>query len=106
VDRYGYVAVAGPDLVGPVLVLVPGQLEPRAVAGEAHEDVDRLVADGDPPDLLEAELLVEVNRAIDLLDAVAGVDQLAHGPGGYARGAARARVQISGSDPDAKLARV
>src|SRR4051812_29499147 len=78
VDRDRDVAVAGADLIGAVLVLVPGQLEPRAVARESHEDVDRLVADREPGELLEAELLVEADRAIDVRDAVAGVDQLAH----------------------------
>src|SRR4051794_24028823 len=52
VDRDRDVAVAGADLIGPVLVLVPSQLEPRAVARKAHEDVDRLVANGEPGELL------------------------------------------------------
>src|SRR4051812_15550332 len=51
------VVVAGAEVVG-VDAVVVGQLEPPAVAGEAHEDVDRLVADGEAADLLEAELLV------------------------------------------------
>src|SRR4051794_212373 len=78
VDRERDVAVSGADLVRPLLVLVPGQLEPRAVAGEAHEDVDGLVANRHPGQLLEAELLVELDAAIDLEDAVTGVDELAH----------------------------
>ena len=36
-----------------------GQLEPRPVSGQAHEDVRRVVADRHPPQDLEAELLVE-----------------------------------------------
>src|SRR4051812_36381953 len=78
VDRERDVPVAGADLVRALLVLVPGQLEPRAVAGEAHEDVDGLVADRHPGQLLEAELLVELDAAVDLEDAVTGVDELAH----------------------------
>ena len=45
------VPVAGADLVGLVTTEVVGQLEPRlgAVIGEAHEHVDRFVADRRPP---------------------------------------------------------
>ena len=46
--------------------------------GEVHEDVDRLVADREAADLLEAERLVERDRAVDVGDAVAGVDQVRH----------------------------
>jgi L-alanine-DL-glutamate epimerase-like enolase superfamily enzyme len=72
-------AVAGADLVGLVAADVVGQLEPRPVAGQAHEDVDRLLADRDPADLLEAEPLVEGDRAVEVSDPVAGVDQFGHG---------------------------
>src|SRR3954454_252498 len=81
VDRERDVPVAGPDVVGLVLVPVPGELEPRPVAGQAHEDVDRLVADRNPPHLLESELLVEAHRPVDLDDPVARVDQLGHARG-------------------------
>ena len=47
-------------------------LSPR----QPHEHVDRLVADRHAPPLLEAERRVERDRAVDLADAVAGVDQL------------------------------
>ena len=73
------VVVAGAQLVR-VDAEVVGQLQARAVAGEAHEDVDRLVADRHPADLLESEGLVEGDRPVDVADAVAGVDQLGHGP--------------------------
>jgi hypothetical protein len=52
---------------------------PVAVAGLVHEDVDRLVFDRDASDLLEAERFVEGDRAVDVGDAVAGVDEW-HGP--------------------------
>src|SRR5215218_7109442 len=42
--------------------VVVGQLEPVAVSGETHEDVDRLVAERLAPALLEAERLVEGDR--------------------------------------------
>ena len=79
VDGQGDVAVARADVVRAVLVFVPGQLQAVAVAGQAHEDVDRLVADRQPPAFLEAQLLVERDRPVDVRDPVAGVDQLAHG---------------------------
>src|SRR3954452_19385286 len=78
VDRERDVVVARAELVG-VHAVVVGELEPVAVAREAHEDVDRLLADRHPPPLLEAEGLVERDGAIDVADAVAGVEQL-HGP--------------------------
>ena len=56
--------------------MVVGQLEPVAVAREAHEDVDRLFANRHPPALFEAERLVEGDGAVDLTDPVAGVDEL------------------------------
>src|SRR5437868_13211616 len=70
------VAVARPEVVA-VDAEVVGQLEARpvAVARLVHEHVDRLVADRDPSDLLEAERLVERDRAVDVGDAVAGVDE-------------------------------
>ncbi len=76
-DRERDVVVAGAEVVLGHAEVV-GQLEPVAVAGEPHEDVDRLVADGHPPALLEAERLVEGDRAVDVADPVAGVDEL-HG---------------------------
>src|SRR3954453_8106583 len=78
VDGERDVVVARAELVV-VDAVVVGQLEPVAVARNAHEHVDRLVADRHPPPLLEAERLVEGDRAVDVADAVAGVDQL-HGP--------------------------
>ena len=78
-DRDRDVAVAGPDLVGIGDIVVVRELEPGAVAGQAHEDVGRLVADRHPVEDLEAELLVEVDRCLRVEDAVTGVDQLGHG---------------------------
>src|SRR5215213_8189546 len=46
------------------------------VTRKAHEDVDRLVADRQPATFLEAERLVESDRAVDFRDAVARVDEL------------------------------
>ena len=57
-DRERDVVVARAELVGLDAVVV-GQLEAVAVAGQAHEDVDRLVADRHAAALLEAERLVE-----------------------------------------------
>src|ERR671922_2821597 len=64
IGRDRNVAVAGADLVRLVTSEVVGQLEPRPVARQSHEDVDRLVADRDSAELLEAELLVELDRAV------------------------------------------
>src|SRR3954454_20864820 len=75
VDGQRDVVVARAELVV-VDAVVVGQLEPVAVARETHEHVRRLVADRHPPPLLEAERLVEGDGAVDLADAVAGVDQL------------------------------
>ena len=75
VDEQGDVVVAGAELVG-VDARVPGQLEPVAVARHAHEHVDRAVRQVHPPPLLEAELLVEVDGAVDVADPVAGVEEL------------------------------
>src|SRR6185437_883002 len=68
---------------GAVVVLgdavVVGQLQAGDLfAGQAHEDVDRLLADRHPPHLLEAEILVEGDRAVDLADPVAGVQEGRH----------------------------
>src|SRR3954451_15133706 len=71
------VVVAGAELVG-LDAVVEGQLQAVLVAGQAHEDVDRLVADRHAPALLEAEGLVEGDRAVDVADAVAGVDERGH----------------------------
>ena len=60
--------------------MVVGQLEARVLAGQRHEDVDRLVADRHPPHLLEAELLVEGDRAVDVADPVAGVEEAGQRP--------------------------
>src|SRR5204863_9037147 len=70
------VSVARPQVVA-VDAEVVGQLEARhvAVAGLVHEHVDRLVADRDPPHLLEAERLIEGDRAVDVGYAVTGVDE-------------------------------
>ena len=75
VDGQRDVVVARAELVG-VDAVVVGQLEPVAVAGQAHEDVDRLFADRHPAALLEAERLVEGDGAVDVADPVAGVDEL------------------------------
>ena len=85
VDGECDVAVARADVVWLGLAVVEGELEAVAVAGEAHEDVGGLVADGDAAALLEAELLVELNRAVDVGDPVAGVDEF----GGHAGQATR-----------------
>src|SRR3954465_2967217 len=69
------VVVAGAVLVA-VDAVVVGQLEARVVAGQAHEDVDRLVADRQSRALLEAERLVEAHRPVDVADAVARVQEL------------------------------
>src|SRR3954470_4459609 len=76
-DRDRDVVVARAELVG-VDAVVVGQLQARPVAVEAHEDVDRLIADREASDLLHAEGLVERNRAVDVPDPVTGVDQLTH----------------------------
>ena len=73
-DRDVVVAVA--DVVG-VDAVVVGELEAVGVAWQAHEDVDRLVADRLAAALLEPERLVEGDRAVDVADAVTGVDQFA-----------------------------
>ena len=78
VDAEGDVVVAGAVVVLGDAVVV-GQLQARVLAGHRHEDVDRLVADRHPPHLLEAELLVEIDRAIDVADPVAGVEKGGHG---------------------------
>src|SRR5215216_7988071 len=77
-DRDRDVVVTGSELVG-VDAVVVGQLEPVAVARQAHEHVDRLVADRHPAALLEPERLVERDAAVDVADAVAGMDEF-HGP--------------------------
>src|SRR5439155_6287616 len=77
VDRESDVPVPRSELVG-VDPEVVRQFEPILVAGQAHEDVDRLVADRQPPALLEAERGVERDRTVDIADAVAGVDQVGH----------------------------
>src|SRR5688572_17740117 len=58
VDQDRDVVVARAEVVGVDSVVV-GQLEHGVLAGEAHEDVDRLVADVHAAPLLEPELLVE-----------------------------------------------
>src|SRR6185295_16317665 len=71
------VAVGGAELVR-VDAEVVGELEPVAVSGQAHEDVDRLVADRQLAPLLEAERLIESDRAVAIGDPVARVDELGH----------------------------
>src|SRR5262249_33707845 len=65
------VAVAGADLVG-VHAEVVGELQARrvTVARLIHEHVDRLVADWDAARLLEAQGLVEGDRAVDVGDSI------------------------------------
>ena len=77
VDGERDVVVAGAVLVLGDAVVV-GQLEDRVLAGQVHEDVDRLVADRHPPGHFEAELFVELDRAIDLADPVTGVEEAGH----------------------------
>ena len=69
------VAVAGAQLVG-VDAEVVGELQAVVVPWQAHENVDRLVANRKLPALLEPERLVEGDRADGVGDSVAGVDQL------------------------------
>ena len=57
--------VAGADLVGLLLVVVEGQLEPGPVAFMAHVDVHRLVSDRQAMVLQQTELLVEVDRLVE-----------------------------------------
>src|SRR5215218_9961871 len=71
--RESDVVVAGAELIR-VDAVVVGQLEHRVLSGQPHEHVDRLVADRHPRPLLESELLVERDRAVDVADAVAGVE--------------------------------
>src|SRR3954447_24472171 len=82
VDEQGDVVVAAAVLVAGDAVVV-GELEARVFAGQGHEDVDRLLADRHPPHLFEAELLVEGDRAVDLADPVAGVEERGHRWRGY-----------------------
>src|SRR5207237_1821993 len=96
VDRDRDVTVAGPELVrgdGEVV----GQLEPVAVPGETHEDVDRLVPNRKPPALLEPERLVERHRPVDVGDAVAGVDQLHRSRRTYSARSSRSRPYMTPS---------
>src|ERR1044072_9215024 len=58
-----------------VHAVVVSQLEPVAVAGQAHEHVDRLFADRHPAALLESERLIEGDGAVDLTDPVTGMDE-------------------------------
>ena len=71
-DRERNVVVARSEVVrvDPVVV---GQLEDGVLAWQPHEDVDGLVADGHAPPLLEAEVLVELDGAVDVADSVARV---------------------------------
>ncbi len=69
--------VAGAVLVAGHAVVV-GQLQDRVLARQVHEDVDRLVADRHPARLFEADLLVEGDRAVDVADPVAGVQEGRH----------------------------
>src|SRR4029079_7160017 len=73
------VVVAGAELVR-VDAEVVGQLEAVLVSGQPHEDVDGLVADRHAAALLESEGGVEGDRAVDVADAVAGVDERGHRP--------------------------
>src|SRR5262249_31619576 len=65
---------------------VVGELQARrvTVARLIHEHVDRLVADWDAARLLEAQGLVEGDRAVDVGDSIAGMDQR-HRAGVYSR---------------------
>src|SRR5579875_442619 len=76
VGRDRDMAVASADLVGLAAADVVGQLQPRlrTVIWHRHEYVDRLVADRHPPALLKAERAVEGDRAVDVEDPIAGMD--------------------------------
>src|SRR3954469_16328514 len=78
------VVVARAELVLGDAVVVR-ELQARAVAGQPHEDVDRLVADRLAAELLEAERLVERHRAVDVADPLTVVEELAHGIWGLDR---------------------
>src|SRR4051794_12981628 len=88
------VVVAGAELVG-VDAVVVRELEAVLVAGKAHEDVDRLVADRHAPALLEAQGLVEGDRAVDVADAIAGVDERGHRGAHHASSVSRMVVERS-----------
>src|SRR5215213_7495022 len=74
-DGEGDVAVAGPELVGFVLVVVEGELEARLwVAGHGEEGVGRVVADGRLAGELQAKLVrIEIYAPVEIQDPVAGV---------------------------------
>src|SRR5215217_4849575 len=74
-DGEGDVAVAGPELVGFVLVVVEGELEARlGVAGHGEESVGRIVADGRLAGELQAKLVrIEIYAPVEIQDPVAGV---------------------------------
>ena len=71
-DREVVVAVA--EVVGLLAADVHGQLEPVAVAGQAHVDVVRRL-EVEPAALLEAEGAVEADGGVGVADADAGVDE-------------------------------
>src|SRR5436305_4263314 len=69
-------AVAGAELIWLVVSNVVGQLESRLgpVLGESHEDIYGLIPDRQPPHLLKSKGPVELDRAVDIRDPVAGVN--------------------------------
>src|SRR5215211_5766610 len=74
-DGEGDMAVAGPELVGFLLIVVEGELESRlGVARHGEESVGRIVADGCLAGELQAELvLVEIYAPVKIQDPIAGV---------------------------------
>src|SRR5215211_2697294 len=73
------VVVAGAEVVA-VDARVVGELEPRAVVGQAHEDVGRAIGEIEAADLLESERVVEGDGPVDVADPVTGVDEGRHHP--------------------------
>ena len=71
-DGDGEVVVAVAEVVGLLAADVHGQLEPVAVAGQAHVDVVGGL-EVEPAALLEAEGAVEADGGVDVADADAGV---------------------------------
>src|SRR3954447_24324136 len=99
VDGQGDVVVARAELVR-VDAEVVGQLQPVAVPRDAHEDVDRLVADGHAPALLEPQRLVEGDGAVDVADPVARVDEFGVGHAPTVPAYAARMIVERAMDPD------
>src|ERR671920_1559641 len=76
----GDVTVAGPELVGLLLIVVEGELQSGlGVAGYAEEGVGRVVADRRLAGELQPKLIhVEIYAPVEIQDPVAGV-HVVHG---------------------------